>query len=341
MGLVMMNLPVTIGFDETIDDPLGSALHFLRMNSVLYSRSEFAAPWGLALPAFPNYLMFHAILAGRCWLEMEGEEPQLLQTGDFVLVPHGDGHSLLSDRGETAVNLFDVPRRMISERYELLQRGGEGVPTSMICVVVQFAHPAAQQLIRLLPKMVAFEAWRSPQMEWIQSTLRLMAAEAASLQPGGETMMTRLADILVIQAIRTWIRSAPQAQTGWLGALRDKHIGQTILLIQREPERHWTVTSLAKESALSRAAFAVRFKELVGETPMQYVTRWRMNVALVTLQEETISLGELAERLGYRSEAAFSRAFKRYIGMSPGAARRSRPVNIDWAAGGERMKRKE
>jgi AraC-like DNA-binding protein len=303
-------------------DPLGEALHFLHMSGVFYTRSEFTAPWGLALPAFPDCLMFHVVTAGRCWLEVEGADPHLLQPGDLALVPHGEGHCLLSEAGVPAAKLFDLPREQISERYEILRHGKGGIATSMICGAVRFDHPAAHQLVRLLPKLIHIEAWSSPQMEWIQSTLRLMATEARELRPGGETIITRLADILVIQTIRSWMAEDPLAQTGWLGALQDKQVGYAILLIQRDPARAWTVASLADEVAMSRSAFAARFKELVGESPMQYITRWRMNVALTWLKEEDISLGDLANRLGYQSEAAFSRAFKRLIGVAPGAARR-------------------
>jgi AraC-like DNA-binding protein len=192
----------------------------------------------------------------------------------------------------------------------------------MVCGVVRFEEPAAQQLIKLLPKLIRVEASNSPEMEWIQTTLRLMGAEARDVRPGGETVTTRLADILVIQAIRSWIAQDPAAQTGWLGALQDKQIGPAISLIHRDPGRQWTLASLADEVAMSRSAFAARFTELVGEPAMQYVTRWRMNVALTRLKEEDARLGELAGTLGYQSEAAFSRAFKRFIGVSPGAARR-------------------
>jgi AraC-like DNA-binding protein len=159
-------------------------------------------------------------------------------------------------------------------------------------------------------------------MEWMQSTLRLMAAEAEELRPGGEAVITRLGDILVIQAIRSWIGSDPAAQTGWLGALQDRQIGRAISLIHRDPARAWTVASLADEVAMSRSAFAARFTELVGEPAMQYVARWRMNVALNSLKEERATVAELASRLGYRSEAAFARAFKRVIGVPPGAVKR-------------------
>jgi AraC-like DNA-binding protein len=149
----------------------------------------------------------------------------------------------------------------------------------------------------------------------------MLAAETRDPQPGGEAIITRLADVLVIQAIRGWIAADPAAQTGWLGALRDPHLGQALALIHRDPAREWTVAALAAELAMSRSAFAARFSELVGVPAMQYVTDWRMQLARNRLRDGA-SVAEVAGELGYRSEAAFSRAFKRVMGMSPGAARR-------------------
>ena len=264
--------------------------------------------------------MFHVVNSGRCWLEVDGTS-KLLQPGDFALVPDGEGHLLTSDPELPPAKLFDLPRQQISERYELLRYGGGGDATTLICGAVRFSHPAARHLIELMPKIICIESWSSPELSWIQSTLRLMAAEASSLRPGGETVITRLADILVIQAIRSWMAEDPTAQSGWLAALKDKQIGQSILLIHRNPEYKWSVAALAEKVAMSRSAYAARFKEVVGESPMQYVSRWRMNVAQMWICEENLQLAEIASRLGYDSEAAFSRAFKRIQGISPGAAR--------------------
>jgi AraC-like DNA-binding protein len=310
-------------------DPLAEALHLLRMSGVFYCRSEFTAPWALDLPPLPDCLILHVVTSGRCWLEIEGEEGCLLQPGDLALVPHGEGHRLASEPGAPAAKLFDLPRELLSERYEILRHGGGGAATTVICGAVRFDHPAAHHLVRLLPKVIRVEVWSSPQREWLQSTLRLMAVEAQELQPGGETIITRLSDILVIQAIRSWIAEDSAIHKGWLGALRDRQIGRAILLIHRDPARAWTVASLASEVAMSRSAFAARFTELVGEPAMHYVARWRMHVALAWLKEDGTALGELASRLGYQSEAAFSRAFKRFLGVSPGAVRRRRgPVGV-------------
>lgn len=305
-------------------DPLGEALHSLRMSGTFYCRSELTGPWGLALPPMPDCLMFHVVTSGRCWLEVN-KTKRWLMPGDLSLVLHGEGHVLRSEPRARAVDLFALPREQISARYEILRHGGGGAPTSLVCGAVRFDDPAAHLLVRLLPNVMHIEASGTPQGEWLQTTLRLMASEAKRLRPGSEAVITRLADILVVQAIRSWLEEDPAAQTGWLGALHDRQIGRAISLIHREPARDWSVNSLAHEVAMSRSAFSARFTELVGESAMQYVTRWRMHVAQTWLREEDSSLAELATRLGYQSEAAFSRAFKRQMGLSPGAARR-RPV---------------
>ena len=310
------------------EDPLGEALHFLRMTGSFYCRSELTAPWGMHLPPMPGCLWFHIVMSGRGWLEVDGAPSRLLHPGELALVPHGAGHRLLSESGVPTPGIMDLDREQVSDRYEILRHGQGGEPTGMICGAVTFDHPAAHNLVRLLPRLMYVEAMGPLQSEWMQSTLRLMAAEARVLRPGGETVITRLADILIIQAIRSWIETDPAAQMGWLGALRDPHIGRAIALIHRDPARDWTVAALADAVAMSRSAFAARFTDLVDEPAMRYVTRWRMQLAMSWLGEETATVGEVADRLGYASEAAFSRAFKRSTGVSPGAIRREARVAL-------------
>ena len=307
-------------------DPLGEALHLLRMNGAFYCRSELTAPWGLTLPPMPGYLWFHVVVSGTMRLEAGGAGATELQRGDLALVPHGKGHRLRSDPKAPAPGILDLDRELVSDRYEVLRHGGGGTPTTLICGAVRFDHPAAHNLVGVLPETIHVQGLASPDAGWLQSTLALMAAEARELRPGGEAVITRLGDILVIQAIRSWIETDPGAHAGWLGALRDPQIGRAITLIQGEPARPWTVASLAQEVAMSRSAFAARFSELVGEPVMQYVARWRMHVALSALTEGDATVAELANRLGYQSEAAFARAFKRVLGVPPGSVRRGQPV---------------
>ena len=271
----------------TTPDPLGEALHVLRMSGTFYCRSELTAPWGLDLPPEPESMWFHVVNAGRCWLEVDGDEPRQLQPGDFALVPHGQGHLLLSEPGAPAPRVDGLEYDYASDRYAILRYGGGGAPTSIVCGTVRFGHPAARNLVALLPRTIVIEGSPgspSPEADWMHSTLRLIAAEGRQLRPGGEAVITRLSDILVIQAIRAWIAGDPAGQTGWLGALQDPRIGRAMSLVHRDPAQPWSVASLARETAMSRSAFAARFTELVGEPVMQYVTRWRMQVALDWLQ---------------------------------------------------------
>ncbi|MBK8157894.1 MAG: AraC family transcriptional regulator [Rhodospirillaceae bacterium] len=306
-----------------INDPIGEALHFLRISGAFYARCEVSAPWAVDLPAMDDFLMFHIVTQGECRVLVADAPPLILRPGSFALVPHGAGHLMSSGEGVAPAKLFDLPRDFSADRYEIIRHGGGGAPTTIICGAVRLEHPAAQQLLPLLPKVIHVGAWTSPEMDWIESTLRFIAAEARELRAGGETIITRLADILVIQAIRTWIARDPGARTGWLGALRDRQIGQAIAAIHRDPRPDWTVATLAAGVGMSRSAFAARFTELVGEPVMHYVARWRMQTAVMWLREEGASVGAVAGRLGYESDAAFSRTFKRVMGSSPGAVRRN------------------
>lgn len=302
-------------------DPLGAALHHLRMDGAWYFRSELTEPWRLDLPPMADCLWFHVVTAGRYWLSVPGQPPRQVSPGELVLVPHGQGHELCSEPGLPAPPVIqDIPHEYVSERYAILRHGGGGVPTSLVCGAVRFDHPTGYGLMARLPRLMAVA---DPALD---ATLRLLAAEARELRPGGETVITRLADVLVIQAIRSWLGSDPAARAGWLGALRDPQVGRAVALVHREPARAWTVASLASAVAMSRSAFAARFTELVGEPVMQYVTRWRMHVAVGRLRSGEASVAAVARQLGYQSEAAFSRAFKRIAGVSPGSVRRAGPV---------------
>lgn len=308
-------------------DPLGETLYQLRLNGSLYALSELTAPWGIDMPALPGKMMFHIVTSGSCWLQTEGEAPIELQQGSLVLLPQGRGHFLLDSPGAATQPFFDLPVQQINERFETLNYGGSGKLTKLTCCVVNFDHTAGQQLISQLPEVLHINSLDTDVDGWLEQSLRFLAREAREQRPGGQTIMANLADILVIQAIRTWIDTAPEADSGWLAALRDKHIGNALVAIHRAPELSWSVELLAKKVGLSRSGFSARFTTLVGESVMQYVTRWRMLLARGKLLEGNITLGELSEQLGYQSEAAFSRAFKRTMGVSPGSIKHLHSVS--------------
>ncbi|HEX7307727.1 AraC family transcriptional regulator [Lentzea sp.] len=295
-------------------DALGEALHLLRMSGTFYCRNELTAPWGLTMPGMTDCLWFHVLTSGRCDVEVDGAVT-VLEPGDVLLVPGGQGHRLFHGEAESPL-VTTLPHLFETENYAILRHGGGGDVTHLVCGAVRFDDPAAKHLVEVLPQTLYVR-----QADDMRATIGLMAAEAKAVRPGGEAVITRLADVLVIQTIRSWLANDPAARTGWLGALRDRQIGQALALIHRDPAQPWTVERLAHQTAMSRSAFAARFTGLVGEPAMRYVTRWRMHVAVTRLKDRDTTVSEVARGLGYESEAAFSRAFKRVVGVSPGQAR--------------------
>ena len=206
-------------------------------------------------------------------------------------------------------------------RYERLVHGGGGAHTRLLCGAVEFDHPGAAALTRLLPSIIHVSEWPESHRAWFDASITLMSHEAATARPGSETIMTRLADVFVVQAIRSWIVSNPDALTGWLRGLRDPRLGRALLAMHESPGDDWTVTSLARVCGMSRSGFSAAFKEVVGESPARHLAGWRMQLAHARLRDEDVSLAELAEDLGYASQAAFSRAFKRHTGQNPSEVR--------------------
>lgn len=312
----------------TRTDPVGEALHVLRMSGVFYCRSDLSAPWGFTLPAMPACLWFHVVTAGRCRLEVGGTVLEV-GAGDLVLVPRGEGHALRSEATAAVPSILTIPHDLSETGYAQLRWGGGGEVATMVCGAVRFDHPAARTLVDLMPPLVHLPMTALPSGEHgrlaqrVQDTLRLMAVEVEEVAPGGEAVITRLADVLVVQALRTWLATDPGARTGWLGALSDPQVGRALALVHRDPARDWSVADLAAAVAMSRSAFSARFSQLVGQSAMAYVTRWRMTLALDRLRTSDATVVQVAGELGYRSEAAFSRAFTRVVGTPPSVARRT------------------
>lgn len=298
---------------------IGEALRYIQMTGIFYCPSLLTEPWGLALPPMPDCVWFHAVISGTCTLEVDGDV-RTLHAGDLVLVPHGSGHRAWGETMTDTPPVFELPHDEVNEHYAILRHGGGGAQSHVVCGGIRLEHPATRHLVESLPGIIHIDASRSARSDWMRATLDLMAEETQQARPGGEAVISRLCDIVVIQAIRSWIENDPAAQTGWLGALRDQQIGAAMARIHAEPSRAWSVATLADEVAMSRSAFAARFTELVGEPAMKYVTRWRMHVALDLLREGR-TVASTAGAVGYDSEAAFSRAFKRVMGAPPRTAR--------------------
>lgn len=314
-------------------DRLARVLHAIRMRSTFTCHAELSEPWALEMPAIPDSVSFHIVTAGSCRLQLPEHEPIELRAGDLALVPHGLGHELLSGPNVGQSQRVDLlPQTYLSEHYSMLRHGGSGRAAQLICGIVSFDDPAARELMRSLPAVLFVGGDTVSAASSVHDTLRLMANELSHPQPGGEAVATRLADILVVQAIRGWIASDIEAGEGWLRALQDERIGRAIEAIHDDPGGDWTLDRLARVATMSRSSFSARFAQLAGEAPIAYLTRWRMSVAQSRLRSEDTTAARLAAELGYQSEAAFNRAFTRIIGCTPGSIRRQRQQAA--AAGG-------
>lgn len=301
-------------------DPLGGVLGNLRMRGTFYSRTDCTAPWGVEMPALDACMTFHVITEGSCLLEVDGEV-HALSAGDLALVPHGRGHLLRSGPGAVITGRADLlPQDYVAEHYSVLRVDGGGAPTRLLCGVLEPKRPGAAHLLDLLPPVLLVDAGNPARGGWLSVLLGMITDEVRHDRPGAEAVVTRLADVVVIQAIRGWLETGATGP-GWLRALRDPQVGRAVALVHRDPGAAWTLDRLARETRMSRSAFAARFTELAGEPALRYVTRWRMHLATVELARGA-RVGELARRLGYDSEAAFSRAYRRVTGIPPVAARK-------------------
>jgi AraC-like DNA-binding protein len=312
-------------------DVLTDVLQAVRVRGGVSGRLEFTAPWGFSLPA--GQPSFYVVTRGVCWLSVDGQpgDTQLVG-GDFVVLPGGQAHAI-RDGLETPVR--PVAEVMCSGRRlkrcqpgGILHYGGGGAPTTLVGGCFSMETDAYAPLMQALPATIHVRGDRGTTVQWLEATLQFVASEMAAGQPGAETIVNRLADILFVQAIRAHVADAGPAAAGWLRALGDAHIGAALSEIHEAPETPWTVESLAQRIGMSRSAFAARFADLVGEPPLTYLTRWRMGQAARMLRTESASIAEIAGRVGYEAEAAFNKAFKRWNGIPPGAYRRRQAGSI-------------
>lgn len=306
-------------------DAWADSLHLLRLSGTLYCRAELTAPWGVAIPDLPTSMGLVVVSRGSCVLEVAGEPAHVLAQGSAALVPHGRPHRLLSAPGASVTSLFDLPVEQVSDVYERVRFGGGGEATHATYAVLQVREVAARRLVAQLPAVLLVEPWGGTH-DTVHEVLRLVARELAELRPGGETVLTRLADVLVVAVLRAWLEDDEAARRGWLAALRDEHLGRVLALLHRDPGREWDVATMAAEARMSRSAFVERFTQVVGEPPARYLTAWRLQVAHARLADGRDTVSDVARASGYGSDAAFGRAFKQAYGVPPGQVRRAAGV---------------
>ncbi len=303
-------------------DELSDVLQAVRFRRAIFCRSELTAPWGFSVLG-RDFATFHLVTRGKCCLDVDGVDGRLwLSAGDLVILPLGNAHVVRDSPSSTATRLEELIAEGSTKARGTVRSGGGGKPSTLVCGGFHFDDRRTNPVLAGLPPVIHLRGRPRGVETWLRMTLTFLKEEADSGLPGGDSVVTRLADILFIEAVRTYV-SAPEAKKLKLAvSLRDPRIARALVAIHREPEAGWDLGTLAKHVGMSRTAFALRFRELVGEAPYSYVTRCRMNKAVNLLLSSNATIAQIAQRVGYGSEVGFGRAFKRYVGTSPAAHRR-------------------
>jgi AraC-like DNA-binding protein len=303
-------------------DPLSDLLRDVRFKSTLWCRSELSAPWGFSV-AGRDVASFHVVEHGECVLSVDGlADPIALAAGDLVLLPHGASHAVRDSAGSPVTRLDELLALHQVDDRRMLHVRGRGPSTVLLCGGFFFENRSTLPLLGALPPVIHVAA--SPgTVTWVRLVEELLAREVQAARSGGNAVLDRLADLLFIEAMRSYFDRAPHESRSWAAALRDRSIGAALTAIHRSPSALWSAESLAAEAGMSRSAFAARFSLLVGESPLRYTTRCRMNAAIRLLASRSLSISEIAAQVGYDSDVAFGRAFKRHVGLAPAAWRRS------------------
>jgi len=305
-----------IAYKDEHSDVLTSVLNTLHFRGQVFCYSEFTTPWALKLPA-SDFAHFHVFEHGQGWIKLDESESQIsMASGDLAIVPHGGGH-VLRDNPKTKPVTLERLLKQRSSTDRVVRHGGGGPATTVICGSFRFENELGNPLLALLPRIIHVGQSDGKKGAWLKPTLRLLAHESQNPSEGSGSIISHLTGIVFVQAVRAWIADQPQGQGGWLGALRDKQISGALSLIHQKPNHPWTIAKLAAEVGMSRSPFTARFTSLVGEPPLSYLSNWRMNLAADYLRNEQLRINEIAERVGYESQASFSNAFKRRFGVSP------------------------
>jgi AraC-like DNA-binding protein len=302
-------------FDAT--DPVTQLLRAVRVRSTVYCRSAMRAPWGFGVEAHGNPT-FHVVTIGKCWLQIDGQQQHTpLRAGDLIVLPGGPRHWLRDDPETPAAELEEILASTALDQHRRLRHGGRGSQTNLLCGGFALegggsAHP----LLRALPATLVIPGSGGRPAPWLASTLAMLSSETQSSAPGAEEVVTRLADAMLTQALRLALIDLQARDHGRVLSLGDPQIAEAVALIHRQPERAWSVGELAAGVALSRSEFAARFRELIGESPLRYVTRTRLAHAATLLRSTDAPLAQAA-RTGYATAFSFSKAFKRTFSIAP------------------------
>lgn len=317
-------------------DAFSETLRVVRLSGAIFINARFSAPWcyqspradlaaKILEPDAERIVIFHLITEGACWVEMEGQAPLHVVAGDAILFPLGDAHRMCSTPGVPPAGGANLAQ-VLARRPRKLIYGGGGDVTRLVCGYLACDARPAGILLNGLPALLKVSLHGSEAAHWLMASVQYALNEARSPRPGGAGVLAKLAEVLFIEVLRQYMIEGEPGRVGWLAAVNDRIVGAALKALHEQPAQAWTVNALARASCTSRSVLAERFQQMVGCSPIQYLTQWRMLLATNLLSQGNAPLGRIAEEIGYQTDTAFSRAFRREFGVPPARWRRERKL---------------
>jgi AraC-like DNA-binding protein len=309
-------------------DVLSEVLKVVKLQGALYYNGEFSAPWsvraasshGVAqhfVPDAEHVIIYHLLIEGRASIRLDDGTRVSLNAGDIVMIPHGDPHILENGPPTSTVDDAEHLTETLSQGLRVWRMGGGGEVTRFVCGYMACEPRLSQVFLSGLPPVFKVGIRNDASGRWLEDSIRFSVNGINASRAGEGAMLAKLSEVLFIETLRSYITKLPAEQTGWLAGARDSEVGKTLALMHRNPAHPWTIASLAKEAGVSRSVLAERFRHYLNEPPMAYLTRWRLQLGAQMLASTSYSVSQIASEVGYESEAAFNRAFKREFETPP------------------------
>ena len=316
-------------------DALSGILQAIKLDSAIFFNVEFSEPWCVTSPEAcqlapmlvhrdAHVIIYHLLCEGRAYAQPEGGERVGLSAGDLVTFPHGHGHELGGGRRVTPIDTGAALPGLLERGLELRRFGGGGAPARFICGFLACDPQLSQAFLGGLPRVIKANIRDDPSGQWLENSLRFSVTQAVNREAGASAMLAKLSEVVFAETLRRYVRQLPEGETGWLAGARDAGVGKALTLLHHRHAHPWTVAELAREAGLSRTVLSERFRHFLGEPPMAYLTRWRLRLGARALTATSQGVAQIASEVGYESEAAFNRAFKREFGLPPARYRKEK-----------------
>jgi AraC-like DNA-binding protein len=308
-------------------DALSEVLKAVKLDSAFFYNGEFSAPWSFRSPnscklapyinqSSGHVIVYHLLIDGKAYGRL-GDERLAIVPGDVLIFPHGDSHCLESGPCPHPVNGESELQRIFSQGLKLSRMGGGGEVARFVCGFMVCEPGLSQVFLAGLPAMFKVNIRQEQSGQWLENSIRYSLADSKVSGAGAEAVLAKLSETLFIETLRRYMSHMPEGQTGWLAGARDAEVGRVLALMHRQPAARWTIAALAHEAGISRSVLAERFRQYLGEPPVAYLTRWRLQLGAQMLSSTSYSVAQIASKVGYDSEQAFNRAFKRNFGSPP------------------------